>query len=219
MLRVYGSSLSPFVRKVLLTLEYKDIPYEQTPVAPGMLPPNWAKISPLGKMPVLEHDGFTVPDSSVICRYLDEVFPARSIYPAEARARATACWLEEYGDSRLVETVAPFFLERVVKPLLLKQPTDEARLAALARDTVPGVLAWVESVVPASGFLSGPTLTIADFGIASPFLTAQVGGFAPDANRYPNLASYLARLADTPLFARRLEKQTAEMNAIRSQVK
>ena len=145
MLKVYGSSLSPFVRKVLLTLEFKDLVYEQVLVAPGMFPPNWAEISPLGKMPVLEHDGFTVPDSSVICRYIDEVYPAKSIYPAEARARATACWLEEYGDSRLVETVVPFFLERVVKPLILKQPTDEARLDTLAKDQLPNVLGWLEN--------------------------------------------------------------------------
>jgi glutathione S-transferase len=215
MLTVYGSSLSPFVRKVLLTIEFKALPYEQILVAPGRYPSNWAQISPLGKMPVLEHDGFTVPDSSVICRYLDEVFPARSIYPAEARARATACWLEEYGDTRLVETVAPFFLERVVKPVIFKQPTDEARLAALMKDAVPPVLGWVETTVPTSGHLLGPTLTIADLAIASPFLTAQVAGFTPDANRYPKITSYLARLADTPLFARRLEKQNAEVAALR----
>ena len=78
MIKLYGSSGSPFVRKVQLTLEYKELPYEQIPIGPGMSPPNWLEISPLGKMPALEHDGFRVPDSSVICRYLDEVFPARS---------------------------------------------------------------------------------------------------------------------------------------------
>ena len=211
MLKVYGSSLSPFVRKVLLTLEYKELPYEQVLVAPGMYPPNWASISPLGKMPVLEHDGFTVPDSSVICRYIDEVYPAKSIYPAEARARATACWLEEYGDSRLAETVTPFFFERAVKPMLLKQPTDDARLAALSKDQVPNVLAWIEGSVPTGGYLVGPTLSIADLAIASPFITAAVGGFAPDPSRYPKLAAYLARLADSSLFAKRQQKQNAEM--------
>jgi glutathione S-transferase len=214
MLKVYGSSLSPFVRKVLLTLELKDLPYEQVMVAPGMYPPNWADLSPLGKMPVLEHDGFTVPDSSVICRYLDEVYPARSIYPPEARLRATACWLEEYADTRLAETVAPFFLERVVKPMLLKQPTDEARLAALSKEQVPTVLGWLESKVPDTGYLLSPILSIADLSVASPFLTAAVGGFAPDASRFPKVAAYLARLADTPLFAKRQQKQDAEMAAI-----
>jgi glutathione S-transferase len=214
-LKVYGSSLSPFVRKVLLTLEFKDLVYEQVLVAPGMFPPNWPEISPLGKMPVLEHDGFTVPDSSVICRYIDEVYPAKSIYPAEARARATACWLEEYGDSRLVETVVPFFLERVVKPLILKQPTDEARLDTLAKDQLPNVLGWLENRVVTDGYLVGPTLTIADISIGSPFITAAVAGFAPDASRFPKLSAYLARLADTPLFAKRQQKQDAEMAAMR----
>src|SRR4030095_1015578 len=128
------------------------------------------EISPLGKMPALEHDGFRVPDSSVICRYLDEVFPERSIYPTDARARATACWFEEYGDSRLVENVTPFFFERVIKPMFFKQPTDETRLVGLARDGVPPVLDYLERIVPASGFLAGESLTIADFGIVRSFL-------------------------------------------------
>jgi glutathione S-transferase len=120
-----------------------------------------------------------------------------------------------FGDSRLVVTLTRFFFERVVKPMLLKQPTDDARLAALSKDVVPNVLGWVESQVPDSGCLLGPTLSIADLGIASPFLTAAVGGFAPDATRYPKLAAYLARLADTPLFSMRQQKQNAEMAALR----
>ena len=50
MLKVYGSSLSPFVRKVLLTLEFKDLSYEQILVAPGMFPPN-----------ILKYDASSVP--------------------------------------------------------------------------------------------------------------------------------------------------------------
>src|SRR5262245_30531306 len=178
MIKLYGSSGSPFVRKVQLTLEYKELAYEQIPIGPGMSPPNWLEISPLGKMPALEHDGFRVPDSSVICRYLDEVFPARSIYPADARARATACWFEEYGDSRLAETVTPFFFERVIKPAFFKAPTDESRLVALTSDAIPAVLDYVERIAPASGFFCGESLTIADFGMVSPFLTAKMGGFS-----------------------------------------
>jgi glutathione S-transferase len=214
MIKIYGSSGSPFVRKVQLTLESKELPYEQIPIGPGMSPPNWLEISPLGKMPALEHDGFRVPDSSVICRYLDEVFPARPLYPADVRARATACWFEEYGDSRLAETVTPFFFERVIKPTFFKQPTDETRLVALARDNLPPVLEYVDRVAPASGFLMGEALTIADFGMVSPFLTAKMGGFSPDP-KYRKLNVYLDRVRATPVFAKRLEKEAAEFAALR----
>ena len=217
MIKVYGVSLSPFVRKVLLTLDFKELAYEQVPVTPNARPPGWDTMSPLGKVPVLEHDGFTVPDSSVICRYLDEVFPGRSIYPAEARARARACWIEEYADTRLVETVAPFFFERIVKPIFFKQQPDEARLTAIEREGIPPVLDYVERLVesvPENAFLFGPTLTIADFGLVSPFINGRAGRFVPDADRYPKLTAYLSRALATPLFATRLERETAEMGAL-----
>jgi glutathione S-transferase len=214
MIKLYGSSGSPFVRKVQLTLEYKELPYEQIPIGPGMSPPNWLEISPLGKMPALEHDGFRVPDSSVICRYLDDVFPARPIYPGDVRTRATACWHEEYGDSRLVETVTPFFFERVIKPVFFKQPTDETRLVALEHDNVPAVLNYLDGIAPTSGFLVGEVLTIADFAIVSPFLTGKMGGFSPDA-KYRKLNAYLDRVRATPVFAKRLEKEAAEFAALR----
>jgi glutathione S-transferase len=71
MIKIYGVPLSPFVRKALLALEYKGLDYENEPTFPGDESPAFRAISPLGKIPVLEHDGFTVPDTSVICRYLD----------------------------------------------------------------------------------------------------------------------------------------------------
>lgn len=113
-----------------------------------------------------------------------------------------------------METVIAFFFERVVKPMFLKQATDEARLTTLARDNVPAVMDYLEGIVPASGFLFGRALSIADFGITSPFITAKLGGFAPDV-RYKKLTAYLGRVVATPVFAKRVETETAEMAALR----
>ena len=108
----------------------------------------------------------------------------------------------------------PFFFERVIKPAFFKQPTDETRLVALMRDGVPPVLDYVERIAPTSGFLSGESLTIADFGIVSPFLTGKMGGFSPDP-KYRKLNAYLDRVRATPVFANRLEKESAEFAALR----
>ena len=102
MLKLYGVPLSPFARKALLALEYKGLEYENVPTFPGDASPEFRAMSPLGKIPILEHDGFTVPDTSVICRYLERIAPEPALYPADPREEARACWLEEYADSRLI---------------------------------------------------------------------------------------------------------------------
>ena len=101
MIKLYGMPLSPFARKAMLVLDYKELEYDNVPIFPGDESPEFRAISPLGKVPVLEHDGFTVADTSVICRYLDRIAPEKSIYPDDPQLEATACWLEEYADSKL----------------------------------------------------------------------------------------------------------------------
>jgi glutathione S-transferase len=70
-LKVLGANVSPFVRKVRAVLAEKGIPYEIEQINPGSPPEGWRAKSPLGKIPVLEHDGRCVNDSSVICEYLE----------------------------------------------------------------------------------------------------------------------------------------------------
>ena len=112
-MKLYGVALSPFVRKAMLALEHKGISYDNEPTFPGDTSPAFRAISPLGKVPVLEHDGFAIPDTSVICRYLERIHPDQALYPSDPQAEAQVLWLEEYADSRLVEACAGLFRERV----------------------------------------------------------------------------------------------------------
>jgi glutathione S-transferase len=215
-MKVYGVSLSPFVRKVLLTLETKGIAYQQISVMPGQTPADYDRISPLRKVPALDHDGFIVADSTVICSYLDDVFPEKPVYPKDPKQRATARFLEEFGDTRLIENIAPIFRERMVKPILMKQPTDETLVKNLVDNVLPPILAYLEGVVPEKGFLFGAAYPgVADFGIASPLLNGQYGGFEVDGRTYPKLATYFGRVAATPVVTKRLETERKEMAAIR----
>ncbi|HEX7038200.1 MAG TPA: glutathione S-transferase family protein [Pseudomonadales bacterium] len=214
-MKIYGASLSPFVRKTLLALETKGIAYEQVPVVPFTPPPDYERISPLKKIPAMEHDGFTVSDSSVICEYLEEVFPDVPLRPADPRQRATARFLEEFGDTRLVENVAAFFLERIVKPVLLKQETDEARLKDVAANQLPPVLGYLEAVVPEAGFLFGAQQPgLADFSLASPLVNAQYAGYEVDGRNYPKLAAFFGRVCAAPVVAKRLEIERRELAAL-----
>src|SRR3990170_6457911 len=61
---VYGSSLSPFVRKVLAYASEKHIELELKPTGPG--DPDLRAASPFGKMPALSDGDFQLSDSSAI---------------------------------------------------------------------------------------------------------------------------------------------------------
>ena len=118
---------------------------------------------------------------------------------ASTRARSTKI----AALAELLRRLAPDEVEAAVGFL-----TGEARQGRIG---VGWATVFRLEVAPAAD----PTLTIADISIGSPFITAAVAGFAPDASRFPKLSAYLARLADTPLFAKRQQKQDAEMAAMR----
>ncbi|MEE8042178.1 MAG: glutathione S-transferase family protein [Pseudomonadales bacterium] len=211
MIRLYGVPLSPFARKALLVLDYKELEYENVPTFPGDESPEFRAMSPLGKIPVLDHDGFTVADTSVIARYLERIAPEKSIYPDDPRLEARACWLEEYADSKLVETCATLFRERLLNPKMFNQPTDEAAVQNVLDNTMPECLAYLESVVPESGYLIGDSLSIADIAVTTCFIQARYGDFDVDGADAPKLRNYLDQAFAAPIVTNRLEAERAAM--------
>jgi glutathione S-transferase len=211
MMKLYGVPLSPFARKAMLALEYFELEYENEPTFPGDESPEFRAISPLGKIPILDHDGFTVADTSVICRYLDRITPDKSLYPDDPAEEARACWLEEYADSRLIENCAGIFQERLLKPKMMNQPTDEERLANIIDNTLPECLSYLETLVPESGYLVGSSLSIADIAVVTCFIQAQYGDYEVDGSQFPKLRNYLDQAFAAPIVVNRLESERANM--------
>lgn len=208
-IKVHGHPLSPFVRKVLLALEIKGIEYENIPVFPADPSPAFRAISPLGKIPVLQHDDFTTPDSSVICRYLERVFPDKPIYPADPKQEARALWVEEYADTNVIENCAGLFQQRFLFPKMMNKPTDQAVVDNILTHGMPPMLDYLESISPESGYFVGGALSIADIAVTTCFLQAQYGDFAVDATRHPKLARYLAAAFASPFVTARMAKERA----------
>ena len=84
MVRVFGSVLSPFARKVYLALDYKGVAYESVDVVPHADSPEFRAASPLGLVPALADRDFLISDSSVICDYIEQRYPDRPLYPSDA---------------------------------------------------------------------------------------------------------------------------------------
>ena len=207
MIKVYGVPLSPFVRKVLFTLEYKNLAYDLDPVFPGSDDEAFRAISPLGKIPVLEHDGFTTPDSSIICRYLDQSFPENSIYPREPRDDARATWIEEWADTTLIGGLGGLFAQRFLNPRILGQATDEEQVANLLDKQIPPALAYLETIVPEEGVLIEGGVSIADIAVVTCFVQGQYADFEPDARTYPRIRRYLDYTLNVDLVKNRLKQE------------
>jgi glutathione S-transferase len=205
--RIHGASASPFVRKVRIAMIEKGLPYELVPVMPMGVSDDFKRISPLGKIPVYQDGDYTLPDSSCILAYLERVHPSPPLYPQDARQYGRALFLEEYADTRLVETLGPAFFERVVKPMFLKQSPDDARVAQALTVQLPPVLDWLEAQVGDGEGIVGGRFGVADIAIASPFVNFLWGGERIDAGRWPKLAAYVERIWSRPSFKGVIEEE------------
>jgi len=200
--RIIGAYLSPYVRKVLVCLHLKGIDYEIDPIIPFMGDERFSQLSPLRRIPVLIDDRVTLSDSSVICQYIEDRYPQPALFPSDIVDRARARWLEEFADTRMGEVfIWRLFNEVAIKPFVWGQATDAAVLNKTLTDDIPHVLDYLESQLPAEGFLFG-NVGIADIGIATFFRNAAFARFTVDPARWPRTAAFVGRVLSIPAFER-----------------
>jgi len=123
---------SPFGRSVLAMLEEKGAPYRLAPVAPGTSrsPAHLAR-HPFGRVPVLEHNGFSLYETQAILRYLDRVLPAPALTPADPKRAARMDQVMNINDWYLFHGVGNVIIfHRVIGPRLMGLASDEAAIAA-----------------------------------------------------------------------------------------
>jgi glutathione S-transferase len=190
------------VRKVLVCLHAKGLAYEIDPIVPFFGDDRFTKLSPLRRVPVLIDDRVTLVDSSVICQYLEDRHPEPALLPCDVAERARARWLEEYADTRLGDVfVWKLFNQVAIRPFVWGEPTDHEVVRRTLEVDVPEVLDYLEGELPEQGFLFGAA-GLADFSIACFFRNAAFARFAPDAERWPRTAGFVARVLALDVFAR-----------------
>ena len=197
---IVGSYLSPYVRKVLVFLHLKRVPYTIDPIIPFMGDERFSRLSPLRRIPVLTDDRVTLSDSSVICQYLEDRHPEPALYPADVADRARARWLEEFADTRMGDVfIWRLFNQVAIRPFVWGEETDQALVAKTLAEDVPAVLDYLEGEAPAGGFFFG-ALSIADVSVAAFFRNAAFARFRIDAARWPRIAGLVDRVLASPPF-------------------
>jgi len=206
---LYGSTLSPFVRKVVVYAAEKGIALDLRPTGLGDPDPGFRAASPFGKMPAFDDDGYRLADSSAIIHYLEAKYPQPELIPADPKERGRTIWFDEFADTILFACGAKIFFNRIVAPRFLKRDGDLEAAANAQRDELPPLLDYLEQVIPDDGFLVGGRLTLADIAVASPFANFRHCGVAIDEQRRPRLGEYLKAIMDRPSMAPLIERETA----------
>lgn len=212
-MKIIGSFVSPYVRKVLACLEIKGLDYCVDPITPFFGNDEFERLSPLRRIPVLIDGDLTLCDSSVICAYLDEAYPGAPLFPADPKDRARARWLEEFADTRLGDIfIWALFYQRVVRPAVWGEPGHEARIAKALNEDAPSALDYLESQLPAAGFIFGE-IGLADIAIASFFRNAEYAAFTVDADRWPTTARFVGDVLAQPALTKLLAFEDIQRSA------
>lgn len=197
---IIGNYISPYVRKVLVCMEMKGLAYTIDPIAPFVGNDRFTALNPLRRIPILIHGERVINDSTVICHYLEELHPQVPLYPADIGDRAQARWLEEYANTWLGDVVIwGLFYQMGVKRFLFGEAPDEAVIARARDEQLPATLDYLETLLPAEGFLFGE-VCMADISLAAFFRNAAFVRYTVDAQRWPRVASFLDRTLALPAF-------------------
>ena len=201
---VYGTGYSPYVRKVLVSLIEKGVAYEHRPVMFHAPDGDFQAASPLGKIPAIEDDGFRLADSSAILWYLERKHPSPALVPTDPKALGRAVWFDKFGDTELFGKLIVPFVERVLKPTMKKQPTDETAVTKALDSDLPPLFDYLEGEI-SGPYLAGDAFSIADISIATGFYNFHLAKAQIDSGRWPKLAAYVEATLARPSFQAAVE--------------
>ncbi|MEM6412706.1 MAG: glutathione S-transferase family protein [Pseudomonadota bacterium] len=215
-IKVHGTIMSPWVTRLLATLEEKGLTYEIVNVVPmGQPDPEFLKISPLGKVPVLEIDGKFMPDSLAACTYLERKVPEPSLFPKDDWNAGWMLWLCDYLGTGLFSKVeAPLFIQRFINPVFLKQEPDQSVIDD-ALNAMPAFYDYLNSQLDhGSAFFLGDEFQLVDLTAGSIFINLRHAEETVDKNRWPHLAAFVDRIHTRASFTSILDRQRETLGTV-----
>lgn len=202
-----GYPSSPFVRKVRLVLETKQLDYQLNPLNPFLHAEQVEELTGQGKVPVLLVNGETWFDSAEICRKLDTLCPEPAVIPKEKNAREQVEAIEAFADSGLAQAFHfGLFMQRVIKPYVLRRSGDQQVVAEALSQWIPNALSSLEMALQSEHWRRKQP-GVADFAVGSMVRNGLLAGYQFPCRSYPMAASYLKMIFDLPAFKTVLEQE------------
>jgi glutathione S-transferase len=171
---------------VRIVLAEKDIPHDTVVIDLADRPAWLYEKNPSGKVPVVEEDGWVLPESAVIAEYLEERYPEPALLPADPGERAVSRLLvfrhDDFSD--------PYYALR-------RKEVGAAEEFDVALGNLDAMLAHVP-------YLTGRAFGLADVGYVPWVIRArELMGVSFDP--YPAVRDWLERLVERPSIAAELE--------------
>lgn len=230
MLTLYNAPHSTCSQKVRICLAEKNLPFKEIRLDLGKgkehLKPEYLKLNPNGVVPTLVDDGDAITDSSVICEYLDDKYPAIRLTPENvvdrARMRAWMRYLEEVPTAAVrVPSFNMAFLPRFEGLDRAQFEAEEAGPRPIRRhfyrrmgpqgfkkedveaslEQIGATCARMHAALERGPWLLGQTYTLADV-IVAPLIDrmADLGFSDIWETKYPRVADWYARMKARPAF-------------------
>lgn len=164
---LYGFDGSTYVRTVRMLLAAKNASYDQVQLnvlTGDPKKPEHLQRHPFGKVPVLDHDGMRILETSAITRYLNDVLPGTSFVPDNAKDRARMDMaiglIDSYGYGALVGGIAAYHLF----PDFVGGKNDAMRKAGIENAKL--MLKEIFSRRGNDPFIAGQSMSLADLYLA-----------------------------------------------------
>ena len=206
MITFYYGSGSPFAWRVWLALEHKNLAYDLKEMSfsnGDLKKADYLGISPRGKIPALEDNGFSLYESAAIVEYLEDQYPdsGASLFPGDARSKARIRCLVNEADVYL-DAVNRRLLQAVL--FTKKEDWDEARISA-GRIAVAAELSIFEDRL--SGDYFAGEISAADFTIYPMIaLLLRMDLRKPDLDMAslvgPKMSAWMERIEAMPIHAK-----------------
>ncbi len=199
MIRLYHVTLSPFCRKVRLSLAEKRLEVELVEERYWERDADFMRRNPAGKVPVLKMDGLTLTESAAICEYIEERHPDPPLLPRDAAGRHEVRRLVGWFDDKFhSEVTSKLLYERVNKKITKEGYPDSGNVKSGAR-AIKFHLDYMGQLLEQRRWLAGNELTLADFAAAA-HLSALDYISDVDWHRNETVKDWYAKIKSRPAF-------------------
>jgi glutathione S-transferase len=204
-------SLSPYCRKVRLVLAEKRLPFELLGERVWERRDEYLRLNPAGTVPTLVEDtGLVIPDSGVICEYLEEAYPDTPLLGRTLAERVEVRRLVAWFDGIFANDVTrPLYGEKLFKRLSGRGNPDAAALRA-GYANLRGHMEYLGWLAETRRCVAGAELTLADFTAAA---HVSVLDFIGDIDwaKFPPAKEWYVRIKSRPSFRSLLSDRIAGM--------
>jgi len=197
--RLYHVALSPFCRKVRLTLAEKRIEVELVEERYWQPSPEFLRRNPAGKVPVLRLDDRVMAESQAICEYLDETVPNPPLLPRDAEGRYEVRRLCAWFDDKFnAEVTSKLVYERINKKIMGQGYPDSKNVKS-GSTRIKVHLDYMAGLLDQRRWLAGDVMTLADFTAAA-HLSCLDYISDVDWNRHAVVKDWYAKIKSRPSF-------------------